>query len=99
MDIEAKVAANSEQIKSLQSQLEEMKAELKDFRALTVAVEKLALNVNTVSEKVDKVDSRLEIIEKEPVKTYTNIKQTIIAAIISFLVGLICSNIAQLFVK
>jgi len=57
------------------------------INAMTVAIEKMAVNMENMLEEQKKQGKRLEALEKEPGDSYKQIKQAIITAIIGTIVG------------
>ena len=85
--------------KNIFHQLDEIKQEQKEQGRLVVAVEKLANKTDTIAEKVDKIDGKLETIEAEPGRQYNRVKDIVITAIITAIVGAIVGSILTLIIK
>lgn len=85
--------------KNIFHQLDEIKAEQKEQGRLVIAVEKLASKTDTIAEKVDKIDGKLETIEAEPVRQYNRIKDIVITAIITAIVGALVGSVLTLILK
>ena len=85
--------------KNIFHQLDEIKAEQKEQGRLVVAVEKLANKTDTIAEKVDRIDSRIETIEAEPGQKYNRIKDVVLTAIITGIVGAILGAVLTLILK
>ena len=85
--------------KNIFHQLDEIKAEQKEQGRLVVAVEKLANKTDTIAEKVDKIDGKLETIEAEPGRQYNRVKDIVITAIITTIVGAIVGSVLTLIMK
>lgn len=85
--------------KNIFHQLDEIKAEQKEQGRLVVAVEKLANKTDTIAEKVDKIDGKLETIEAEPGQHYNRVKDIVITAIITAIVGAIVGSVLTLIMK
>lgn len=85
--------------KNIFHQLDEIKAEQKEQGRLVVAVEKLANKTDTIADKVDKIDGKLETIEAEPGRQYNRVKDIIITAIITAIVGAIVGSVLALVLK
>ena len=77
------LAKHEANIEEIFHQLGEVKAEVRDIRKLTSAVEKLA----TLTEKMDKVDSRLVSIEERPGEEYRYYRRMIIGCLITGVIG------------
>lgn len=84
--------------KTIFHEMDEIKSEVKDLSRLTTAVEVIATETKATREQVDKIDHRLETIEHQPVKDYNKIKQTVICAVISTIVGGVLGAIISLVI-
>lgn len=69
---------------------------LQRTNALTVAVEKMAVNMENMLEEQKKQGERLEKLEKEPAETGKQIKSVIITAAVSTVVGAIIAALLTL---
>lgn len=70
-----------------------------DFRklnTLTVAVEKMAVNMENMLAEQKKQGERLVALEKEPAETHKQIKQAIITSIIGTIVGAVGTAVLML---
>lgn len=85
--------------KNIFHQLDEIKAEQKEQGRLVVAVEKLANKTDTIAEKVDKINGKLETIEAEPGRQYNRVKDIVVTAIITAIVGAIVGSVLTLILK
>lgn len=66
------------------------------INALTVSVEKMALNMENMLEVLEKQGKRLEILEKEPAETSKQIKSAIITAVVGTVIGAVITAILML---
>lgn len=96
---EAKVAALETHMKDIDREIGEIKEDLKDLRGLTTAIERLAISVKTMSEKVDKIDTRLESVESEPGESFKHYKRVIIGCIITGVIGVIVGALLALIMR
>jgi len=96
MTIEEKVAAMEAHESDIDRQISEIKGELKDLRGLTAAIERLAVSVKSMSEKVDKIDGRLASVESEPADEYRHYKRLAIGGIITGVIGWLFALITTL---
>ena len=96
MTIEEKVAAMEAHGKDIDRQISDIKEELKDLRELTSAVNGLAISIKAMSEKVDKIDGRLESVESEPADEYRHYKRLAIGGIITGVIGWLFALITTL---
>lgn len=85
--------------KNIFNQLDEIKAEQKEQGRLVVAVEKLANKTDTISEKVDKIDGKLETIGAEPGQHYNRVKDIVLTAIITCVIGALLGAIMAVILK
>lgn len=69
---------------------------LQRTNALTVAVEKMAVNMENMLEEQKKQGERLEKLEKEPVETGKQIKNVVITAVVSTVVGAVIAALLTL---
>ena len=81
------LAKHEANIEEIFHQLGEVKAEVRDIRKLTSAVEKLATQTATLTEKMDKVDSRLVSIEERPGEEDRYYRRMIIGCLITGVIG------------
>lgn len=80
-------------------QLDEIKETQKEQGRLVVAVEKLASKTDTIAEKVNRIDSKIETIEAEPGRQYNRVKDIVVTAIITAIVGAIVGSVLTLIMK
>ena len=99
MTIEEKVAALEAHGKDIDREIGEIKSELKDLRGLTAAIERLAVSVQSMSEKVDKIDTRLESVESEPADSFKHYKRVIIGCIITGVIGVLVGSLLALILR
>ena len=85
--------------KNIFHQLDEIKEAQKEHARLIVAVEKLASKTDTIAEKVNRIDSKIEKIEAEPGRQYNRVKDIIITSIITAIVGVIIGSVLTLIMK
>lgn len=85
--------------KNIFHQMDEIKAEQKEQGRLVVAVEKLANKTDTIAEKVDKIDGKLETIEAEPGQHYNRVKDIVLTAIITGVIGALLGAIMAVILK
>ena len=69
---------------------------VRQMNALTVSVEKMAVNMENMLEEQKKLSDRMEVIEKEPVETNKRIEQAIITAVVSTIVGAVVTAVLML---
>lgn len=69
---------------------------VRQINELTVTVKEMAVNTGNMLKELEKQGERLEALEKEPGETTKQIKQTIITAIISTVVGAVVTAIIMI---
>lgn len=69
---------------------------VRQINALTVSVEKMAVNMGNMLEEQKKQGKRLETLEKEPAESYKHIKMAIITSVISTIVGALIGAVVVL---
>lgn len=99
VSIEERITLCEANDKNIFHQLDEIKAEQKEQGRLVVAVEKLANKTDTIAEKVDKIDGKLETIEAEPGRQYNRVKDIVITAVITAIIGAIVGSVLTLIMK
>lgn len=57
------------------------------INALTVSVEKMAVNMENMLAEQKRQGERLEALENEPIETYNQVKATVITSLIGTIVG------------
>ena len=85
--------------KNIFHQLDEIKETQKEQGRLVVAVEKLASKTDTIAEKVNRIDNKIETIETEPGRQYNRVKDIVVTAIITAIVGAIVGSVLTLIMK
>ena len=91
------MATTEERLTALE--INDIKAEQKEQGRLVVAVEKLASKTDTIAEKVNRIDGKLETIEGEPGRQYNRVKDIVITAIITAIIGAIVGSVLTLIMK
>ncbi len=80
--------------KSNTKRLDDHDKKLEDIHELTYAVKELANETKLMREDVNKMDSRLNVLEEKPLKEYEKTKAQVIKQVVSFIVGIILMYIA-----
>lgn len=80
-------------------QLDEIKAEVRDIHNLTVSLERIAIKMDATAEKVDRIDTRLGIIEQEPSEDMKHYKRLIVGCIITGIIGAIIGAVLALVIR
>jgi len=85
--------------KTIFKKLDEQGAQIKDLTRLTVAVEKIAVKTDSISEKVSGIDERMTAVESGPAKKWEKAKETIWVAIATGVVGAFLGALFALLFK
>ena len=85
--------------KNIFRQIDDIKAEQKEQGRLVIAVEKLANKTDTIAEKVDRIDTRIETIEAKPAKKYDRIQDIVLTAVITVIIGAMLGAVLTLILK
>ena len=99
MTVEERVAALEAEHKNIYHQLDELKKQTNDIHELTASVKVVATETRNVSTKVDRMDERLQEIEKRPGNTFAQYKQQIITGIITGVIGAILGALMATIIK
>lgn len=79
-------------------QVREAKGDIKDIRQLTEAVAKIAAKTESIDQKIDSIDDRLNDVEQAPAKDYTYYRRTIISGAITGVIGIILGALLALII-
>lgn len=82
-----RIAALEADIRNIFHQLDGLKESVGDLHRLTTAVEKLATQGASTAKAVDKIDKRLEVVERMPWDEARHYRRLIIGAICSGVIG------------
>lgn len=69
---------------------------VRQINALTVSVEKMAVNMENMLVEQRKLSDRMEVIEKEPAEAHKQIKMSVITALISAVVSAVVTAVLML---
>ena len=81
------IAANDKEHESFRRRLHEHDEQINAIHTLTTSVEKLADAMNETKKTVEKIDRRVEDIEREPADKWKKITFEVVKAIVVALVG------------
>jgi seryl-tRNA synthetase len=85
--------------KTLFHKLDEIRADVNDIHELSASVKVIATETMNISQKVDKIDSRLSEVEKQPAAAYTHYKRLIIGCVITGVLGAVIAAIMAVILK
>lgn len=86
-DLRAEMAANNKEHESFRRRLHEHDEQINEIHQLTTAVGKLADGIAETKRTVDKIDKRVEAIEKEPAEKWKKITFEVVKTVVVLLVG------------
>jgi tetrahydromethanopterin S-methyltransferase subunit A len=92
-EIEQRVTSHDEKIINLAEKVESVETEQKEQRRLLVAVERLAVNMEIVKEKVEDVCGRMLRIEEKPAKRWETFVGQVIGLLIAAALGYVLSQL------
>lgn len=85
--LEGRLSSIEEKQKSLFRTVDELKEGVKDMHRLMLAVERMALQMESHTSLLDGIDRRLETVEKAPGRAYNKYREIIIGCVITAVVG------------
>lgn len=91
--VEERAKSNTHRIDKLESVVEEIHTMSQTMVQLVEEVKHTNENVCALDEKVDRMDSRVDSIEKEPAEDLKKYKNTAVTAIISTVAGALASGL------
>ena len=97
--LEENVKSNQHRIDEHDEKFKEVYKKLEDTHELTYAIKEIATEVKLMREDVNKLDTRVGNIEKEPAENYKEVKKAIRDKIIASVVGAIVGAIITLIIK
>ena len=98
-NINERIAFLEAQDKNIFHQLNEIKSDVRDIRRLTMAVEKVAEQTRVTAERVEGIDSRLDVLEQAPAEEAKYFKRVIISCIVTGVISLILGAVLSLIIK
>lgn len=97
--LEANVKSNQHRINEHDEKFKEVYKKLEDTHELTYAIKEIATEVKLMREDVNKLDTRVGNIEKEPAENYKEVKKAVRDKIIASVVGAIVGALITLIIK
>lgn len=86
-EVAVKLENHEQQIRSLKHRMDEAEERGKILQDLAMSTQKLAIGMDSMNEKQDNMNSRLEEIEKKPAQHWNSMTQTIITTLVSAMAG------------
>ena len=86
-EVAVKLENHEQQIRSLKHRMDEAEERGKILQDLAMSTQKLAIGMDSMNEKQDNMNSRLEEIEKKPAQQWNSMTQTIITTLVSAVAG------------
>ena len=85
--------------KTIFNRLTKFEQTLEDVHIIASSVERIATENKIISDKVDKIDVRLNDIEKQPAQRAENIKRTVISCLITGVLSAIVGAVMAVIFK
>lgn len=99
VETEQRSKSNTKRLDEHDIKFKEINNKLEDTHELTYAIKEIATEVKLMREDVNKLDTRVGNIEKEPVQDYKEVKKAIRNQIICTIVGAIIGGLIALIMK
>ncbi len=92
-EIKPKLAAHEERLDNISGKVESLDAEQKDQRRVLAVIERIAVGLDNVKEKVDDIGRRVCNIEEKPAKRWEGLVGQIIGLLVAAACGYLLSRI------
>lgn len=89
------IIENNQSCKSAHHRLDKLESDIGEIRELTIAVKEIAMETKANREDVNKMNERLENIEKKPANNWDKVVTTSIGTIVGAIVGAIIGLILK----
>lgn len=89
------IIENNQSVKSAHHRIDKMENDIGEIKELTIAVKEIAMETKANREDVNKMNERLENIEKKPANNWEKIVTTTIGTIVGAIVGAIIGLILK----
>lgn len=99
VETEQRSKSNTKRLDEHDIKFKEINNKLEDTHELTYAIKEIATEVKLMREDVNKLDTRVGNIEKEPAQDYKEVKKAIRDKIILSIVGAIVGAVIALIMK
>lgn len=99
IETEQRSKSNTKRIDEHDAKFKEINNKLEDTHELTYAIKEIATEVKLMREDVNKLDTRVGNIEKEPAQDYKDTKKAIRNQIICTIAGAIIGGLIALIMK
>ncbi len=93
------LARVDESTKSAHKRIDRLEDTIKDIRELTFGIKEIATEVKMMRTDFNKLDERIENIEKEPISDYKEIKKQVRNTTINLILGGIIGAVLALIIK
>lgn len=91
-EIAVTLAEHKKEIGSLKHRVDELEDGAKAIQDIVISINKIAINVETLTEEMKKQGDRLDKIEQEPAKNWNSVKIATITTIIGIILGAIATG-------
>ena len=88
------IIESNQSVKSAHHRLDKLENDIGEIKELTIAVKEIAMETKANREDVNKMNERLENIEKKPIKDYEETKKQVKKQVVSFITGIVLTAIA-----
>lgn len=99
VETEQRSKSNTKRLDEHDLKFKEVDSKLEDIHELTYSIKEIATEVKLMREDVNKLDTRVGNIEKEPAQDYKDIKKAIRNQIICTIAGTIIGGLIALIMK
>lgn len=99
LDVNERVAKLEADDKVLFHYVDEIRSDVKDLRQLTIAVKEIAVGQKGVTEKLDRIDSRLQNVENNPAEDFRHYKRLIMGCLLTTSITAVVTAILSVIFK
>lgn len=86
-------------IDSFEHQISQMSKQLEVVTDLISSVKVLATEMKHLRESTNNIDGRLQVLEKEPVKNFNQIKMSVTTCIVTTIIGAVLGSVVTFILK
>lgn len=92
-EVAVKIEVHEYEISFLKNRLKDLEAQARTIHELSIALNKMAVNMENILQELNRQGERVEVLEKVPVETGKQIKAAIITALVGGAVGAVMTAI------
>lgn len=97
--LEGRLASLEEKQHTLSRSVDELKEGVKDMHRLMLAVERMALQMESHTSLLDGIDRRLETVEKAPGRAYNKYREIFIGCVITAVAGAMIAALLRVIMR